>query len=158
MIDKQRLRTFLLGGAIGAFAGVLLTPRSGRELRSNLAERAEEVRERSRETYFEKQEHLQERLAETREGYSGRTGEEPKVSLGTDSPVAEKPEDFTGRPDGRPNLREVSSEGYEESSQTGPDELRRKVQETRARLRERLDAPLRPGNTGRGSVEEKPDE
>lgn len=155
MIDKQRLRTFLLGGAIGALAGVLLTPRSGRELRGNLAERAEEVRERSRETYFETQERLQERLAETREGYSGRAGVDREVSLGPDSPPAEKPETFAGRP----NLREVSSESYadyqEEGSQTKPDELRRKVQETRARLRERLESSRPPGQ---GSIEEEPDE
>ena len=149
MIDKQRLRTFLLGGAIGALAGVLLTPRSGRELRSNLANRAEEARERSRETYFETQERLQERLAEAREGSSGRPARGQEASLRTDSPAVEEPETFVGRP----KLREVSSEDYEEEgAQTKPDDLRRKVQETRARLRERLEGP------GQGPVEKDPDE
>ena len=148
MIDKQRLRTFLLGGAIGALTGILLTPRSGRELRSNLANRAEEARERSRETYFETQERLQERLAQTREGPSSGLGRDPEVSLGPDSPPAE-PEPFTERP----RLREVSSEGYkEEHPDTKPDELRKKVQETRARLRERLEA------SEQGGAKEDPDE
>lgn len=139
MIDKQRLRTFILGGAIGALAGVLMAPRSGRELRSNLANRAEEARERSRETYFEAQERLQERLAETREGaFRGPEREpEPSVSLGAHSPP-EEPGSFAGRP----RLHEVSSEEYgEEPSGTRPEELRRKVQETRNRLRERLESP-----------------
>lgn len=137
MIDKQRLRTFLLGGAIGALAGILFSPRSGRELRSNLANRAGEAREKGRETYFETQERLQERLAETRAGSSTRAGREQEVTLSPDS-QPEEPEAFTERP----RLREVSSEAYrEENSDTRPDELRRKVQETRVRLRERLDAP-----------------
>src|SRR3712207_2501352 len=55
VLDKQRLRTFLLGGAVGILAGILLAPRSGRELRGSIADRAGEARERSRETYFEAQ-------------------------------------------------------------------------------------------------------
>ncbi|CAN5642046.1 hypothetical protein BH24ACT21_BH24ACT21_00330 [soil metagenome] len=148
MIDKQRLRTFLLGGAIGALAGVLLAPRSGRELRSNITNRAEEARERGRETYFETSERLQERLAETREGpfKSPEPESETSVSPGL-SP--EEPTTFTERP----KLREVSSEGYkEEHSDAKPDELRRKVQETRARLRERLEGPEQ------GGTKEDPDE
>lgn len=140
-IDKQRLTTLLLGGAIGALAGVLMAPRSGRELRSNLANRAGEAREKSRETYFETQERLKERMAETREGPYARPEREPEVSLGRDS-IPEQPETFTERP----KLREVSSEDYKEEHKeehpgTSPDELRRKVQETRARLRERLGDP-----------------
>ncbi len=136
-IDKERLRTLLLGGAIGVLAGVLLAPRSGRELRSNLANRAGEAREKSRETYFETQERLQERLAETREDPSSRLARDQEVSFGPDSPP-EEPEPFTERP----RLREVSSEAYRgEHPDTKPDELRRKVQETRARLRERLEGP-----------------
>ena len=68
MLDKQRLRTFVLGGAVGALVGILLAPRSGRELRGSLANRAGEARERGRETYFDAQEQMRERLAEVREG------------------------------------------------------------------------------------------
>ena len=70
MVDKQRLRTFVLGGAVGALVGILLAPRSGRELRGSLANRAGEARERSRERYFGAQEQMRERLAEAREGPS----------------------------------------------------------------------------------------
>ncbi len=148
MIDKQRLRTFLLGGAIGALAGVLLAPRSGRELRSNITNRAGEARERGRETYFETSERLQERLAETREGPFNHPEPEPEASVGPAIPP-EEPATFTERP----KLREVSSEGYkEEHSDAKPDELRRKVQETRARLRERLEGPEQ------GGTKEDPDE
>lgn len=136
MVDKQRLTTLLLGGAIGALAGVFLAPRSGRELRSNIANRAGEVRERSRETYFETSERLQERFAETRGGGFARPEPEPEATLGQDvSP--EEPANFTERP----RLREVSSEvSGEESQDTRSEELRKKVQETRARLRGRLEA------------------
>src|SRR4028119_723700 len=68
VLDKQRLRTFLLGGAAGILAGILLAPRSGRELRGSLANHAGEARERGRETYFDAQEQMRERLAEVREG------------------------------------------------------------------------------------------
>lgn len=141
MIDKQRLRTFLLGGAVGALAGVFLAPRSGRELRSNIANRAGEARERGRETYFEASERLQEKLSETREGTStsAGTGEGTGVSVGSELPSRE-PGSFTGRPE----LREVSSQNYEEeSADLRPDELRRKVQETRSRLRQRLESSHR---------------
>lgn len=148
MIDKQRLRTFLLGGAIGALAGVLLAPRSGREMRSNIANRAGEARERGRETYFEASERLQERLAETREGTSSHLAPEPGASVGADTPP-EEPVAFTERP----RLREVSSESYEEdfegeTTDTRPDELRKKVQETRARLRARLESSGRGDSQG----------
>src|SRR3712207_9531367 len=68
VLDKQRLRTFLLGGAAGILAGILLAPRSGKELRGCVMERAGEAHERSRETLFEARERMQERLPEAREG------------------------------------------------------------------------------------------
>src|SRR5919112_5574883 len=68
VLDKQRLRTFLLGGAAGILAGILLAPRSGKEMRGSVAERAGEARERGRETLFEARERMQERLSEAREG------------------------------------------------------------------------------------------
>jgi gas vesicle protein len=115
VLDKQRLRTFLLGGAAGILAGILLAPRSGKELRSSVMEHAGEARERGRETLFEARERMQERLSEAREGSQQRP-----------------PEDVTPR---RPQLRDVSREveGGEYAGRS--EELRRKVRETRARLK-----------------------
>ncbi|CAN5852393.1 hypothetical protein BH23ACT11_BH23ACT11_09260 [soil metagenome] len=148
MIDRQRLRTFLLGGAVGALAGVLLAPRSGRELRSNVANRAGEARERSRETFYEKQESLQEKLAERRTSTNARREGRNEAPIEAGSP-ASLPENFTERP----RLREVSEDTYdEEPSDTRPDDLRRKVQETRERLRKSLE------RTEQSGVEDDPDE
>jgi gas vesicle protein len=139
VLDRQRLRTFLLGGVAGVLAGILLAPRSGKELRGSIAERAGEARERSRETYFEAQERMRERLAETREGSRPRPEDPGAAGL---SPEVETPV-----VPHKPRLRDVSRDVVEEPGEdTGPgaersEELRRKVQETRARLKERLDGP-----------------
>ena len=137
MVDKQRLRTFVLGGAVGALVGILLAPRSGRELRGSLANRAGEARERSRERYFGAQEQMRDRLAEAREG--ARKPRPDVANLGGPSPLEEEPD----MP--RPRLRDVSKDvvgGSEESAEESADEerseeLRRKVKETRERLRGR---------------------
>jgi gas vesicle protein len=133
VLDKQRLRTFLLGGAAGILAGILLAPRSGRELRGSVRERAGEARERGRETLFEARERMQERLSEVREGSQPR----PPSSAGP------PPEDATASR--RPQLRDVSREGGDEEyagrDAERSEELRRKVRETRARLRGRLEGP-----------------
>jgi gas vesicle protein len=131
VLDRQRLRTFVLGGAVGALVGILLAPRSGKELRGSLANRAGEARERGRETYFDAQEQMRERLAEAREGSRGRS---EGVDLGGSSPASAG----TSRPYLRDVSRDVGSESFEETS--GPeaersDELRRKVRETREKLR-----------------------
>jgi gas vesicle protein len=138
VLNKQRVRTFVLGGAVGALVGILLAPRSGRELRGSLANRAGEVRERGRETYFEAQEQMMERLAEVREGSRQRPD---IVDLG-DSPPTTGEETRTRRP----YLRDVSHGLDEEAAEetASPDaerseELRRKVRETRERLRGRTD-------------------
>ncbi len=138
VLDKQRLRTFVLGGAVGALVGILLAPRSGRELRGSLANRAGEARERGRETYFEAQEQMRERLAEVREGSRQRPGVvDPEVP----SPAAgETP---------RPYLRDVSRDVQEADETANPEaerseELRRKVRETRERLRGRKETDLGP--------------
>ena len=136
MLDKQRLRTFLLGGAAGILAGIFLAPRSGRELRGSIMERAGEARERGRETLFEAQERMQERLAEAREGSPRRAAELP------DSRAEDTPQ--------QPRLRDVSRDVEESESAELSEDLRKKVRETRARLRERLDGSrddhdLRPG-------------
>ena len=143
MLDKQRLRTFLLGGAAGILAGILLAPRSGRELRGSIADRAGEARERGRETYFEAQERMRERLAEAREG-SRRRPEDADLTAGAAGPP---PEDETPvvtqrQPRLRDVSRDVASEEPEEDTGLGAErseELRKKVRETRARLTERLD-------------------
>jgi gas vesicle protein len=131
VLDRQRLRTFVLGGAVGALVGVLLAPRSGRELRGSLANRAGEARERGRESYFDAQEHMRERLAEVREGSRQRP---EVVDLG--GPF---PEDGEAAPS-RPHLRDVSRDIEIVEETESPDagrseELRRKVRETRERLR-----------------------
>ena len=108
-LDKHRLRSFLLGGVAGILAGILLAPRSGKELRSSVLERAGEARERGRETLFEARERMQERLSEAREG-PGPSGPPPE--------------------DAAP-LRDAERS----------EELRRKVRETRARLKGRFEGP-----------------
>jgi hypothetical protein len=128
VLDKQRLRTFLLGGAAGILAGILLAPRSGKELRGSVMQRAGEARERGRETLFEAQERMQERLSEAREGARPET---------TGSP-GPPPEDDNPR---RPPLRDVSREFEGERDAERSEELRKKVRETRARLKGRLDGP-----------------
>jgi gas vesicle protein len=130
VLDKQRLRTFVLGGAVGALLGILLAPRSGRELRGSIADKAGEARERGRETYFEAQEQLRDRLAEAREGPRPEA-----VDLGGPSPGEMRAS--------RPYLRDVSKDVADAAGGT-PDverseELRRKVRETRERLRGRED-------------------
>src|SRR5918998_2985756 len=129
VLDKQRLRTFLLGGMAGVLAGILLAPRSGRELRGSLANRAGEARERGRETYFDAQEQMRERMAEVREGPRGRP---EAVDLGASSPASG--EAGTQRPYLRDVSRDVGSEAVDESAKRS-EELRRKVRETRERLR-----------------------
>ena len=130
MLDKQRLRTFVLGGAVGALVGVLLAPRSGRELRGSLANRAGEARERGRERYFGAQEQMRDRLAEAREG-----SPRPRQDV-ADLGVSSASEEETAA---RPHLRDVSRDvldGPEENAdEERSDKLRRKVKETRERLR-----------------------
>ena len=133
MVDKGRLRTFLLGGAAGLLAGVLLAPRSGKELRGNLADRAGEARERGRESYFDAQENLRERMAASRETRRRPPGEGDAA----DNPVSDVP---PATP--RPRLRDVSSgsdAGEADPAFERSEELRRKVRETREKLRGRRD-------------------
>ena len=168
MIDKQRIRTFILGGAVGALVGIVLAPRSGKEFRGSIADRAGEARDRSRENYFETQERLRERLAGMGEGETRRPMNPEEVSLGTTdpgTPVQEpspepSPEPSAHQPHLR-GLRDVSIEKEEppvelpaqaigQSEDDGPtqdrmgdrsEELRRKVQETRDRLRRQSEDP-----------------
>ena len=133
MVDKQRLRTFVLGGAVGALVGILLAPRSGRELRGSLANRAGEARERGRESYFGAQEQMRDRLAEAREG--SRVPRPDVVDLGGPPSREEEPE--VSRPHLRDVSREVIAGAEERADEERSEELRRKVKETRERLRGR---------------------
>ena len=109
--------------------GILLAPRSGKELRGSLANRAGEARERGRETYFDAQEQMRERLAEVREGSRQRP---EVVDLGDSSPASAEAE--VRRPYLRDVSRDVEPESVEEIAERS-EQLRRKVRETRERLR-----------------------
>lgn len=159
MLDKQRLTTFVLGGVAGALAGILLAPKSGKELRGSIASRAGEARERGRESYFEAQERVQERFAESREWppQRGETTSEqaedplptlgpltaPEPVLGHEPPAEAFPETSAGAPPGPPPLRDVSWDAPRQApgEEPDPEEIRRKIQETRSRLRARLEDP-----------------
>ena len=163
MLDKQRLTTFVLGGVAGALAGILLAPKSGKELRGSIASRAGETRERGRESYFEAQERVQERFAESRERppQRGETTHEqavdplptlgpptaPEPVLGHEPlagvPAEASPETPAGVPPGPPSLRDVSWDATRQApgEEPDPEEIRRKIQETRSRLRARLEDP-----------------
>ena len=156
MVDKQRLGAFVLGGLAGALAGILFAPKSGREFRGSIASRAGEARERSRETYFEAQERWQERIAEVRER-SPRQGETYAEEGAAAEPLASKfapdtPEPEPGPPidmpagttPDPPPLRDASRDVPLTlvGEDPNPEEIRRRIQETRLRLRRgRLDTP-----------------
>ena len=154
VLDRQRLRTFVLGGVVGALAGILFAPKSGKELRGSISSRAGEARERSRETYFEAQERMQERVFRARERSS--FGEEVRVEetgaplpkLGSAAPAEpvldpEPPVEgpLIGAPAGTPPpdpppLRNVSHDAARTPSGEDPDpeKLRRRIREIRTRL------------------------
>ncbi len=144
MIDKQRLRTFLLGGVAGALAGFLLAPRSGKELRGSIANRAGEARERGRETYFEAQERMQERFSRAREHIPRETGPARESVVEKLPRLSSDIEEVSPDP---PLLRDVSRDMPRPSPGEDPEELRRRIQETRLRLRARL---------GEGGAEDVP--
>jgi len=160
MLDKQRLGTFVLGGIAGVLAGILFAPRSGKELRGSIASHAGEARERSRETYFEAQELMRERVSEAREISFGpketraegdAAGPLPRLGVARPMPGPEPPVETPAKtPPGPPALRDVSrdvSSWPASPPDADPEEIRRKIQETRSRLRARLDAP-RDGEDG----------
>ena len=136
-------------------AGILFAPKSGREFRGSIASRAGEARERGRETYFEAQERVQESITEARER-SPRRGEintegavaDPLAELGPPAPEpvldpeapVEVPTKTFPEP---PPLRDVSQDVPETLAVEDPEEIRRRIQETRSRLQRarRLDTP-----------------
>lgn len=170
MLDKQRLRTFLLGGLAGALAGIVFAPKSGKEFRGTIASRAGEAREKGRETYFDAQERMQERASRVRER-PPRSGEshafrdddtepfptlepaapEPSLPEPDLDPLVEAPAEAPVDP---PPLRDVSWSARRDegaaapSPDENPEELRRRIQETRSRLRARLEANREEGAPG----------
>ena len=146
MLDKQKLRTFVLGGIAGALAGVLLAPRSGKELRGSISNRAGEARERGRETYFEAQERMQERFSGAREHIPRETGPARESVVEKLPRLSSDIEEVSPEP---PLLRDVSRDMPRPSSGEDPEELRRRIQETRLRLRARL---------GEGGAEDVPED
>ena len=152
MLDKQRIRTFVLGGIAGALAGILLAPKSGKELRGAITSRAGEARERSRETYFEAHERMQERIARARERslrleetrIEGGAAANPLPNLGPAAPdpvLDPEPPLEAPPPTDPPPLRDASRDVPRPAFGEDPEELRWKVRETRSRLRARLNAP-----------------
>ncbi|MBD0356597.1 MAG: YtxH domain-containing protein [Rubrobacter sp.] len=146
MLDKQKLRTFVLGGIAGALAGVLLAPRSGKELRGSISNRAGEARERGRETYFEAQERMQERFSGAREHIPRETGPARESVVEKLPRLSSDIEEVSPDP---PLLRDVSRDMPRPSPGEDPEELRRRIQETRLRLRARL---------GEGGAEDVPED
>jgi gas vesicle protein len=146
MLDKQKLRTFVLGGIAGALAGVLLAPRSGKELRGSISNRAGEARERGRETYFEAQERMQERFSGAREHIPRETGPARESVVEKLPRLSSDIEEVSPDP---PLLRDVSRDMSRPSPGEDPEELRRRIQETRLRLRARL---------GEGGAEDVPED
>lgn len=141
VLDRQRLKTFLLGGVAGALAGIVLAPRSGRDLRGSVSNRAGEARERSREALFEAQERLRERFAERSEGFESRP-----VGVGGDldaAPGGSAAESEAGEPEAG-GLSGGGSSGPR--SATDSEELRERIRATRNRLGS---GPNGPGGEGR---------
>ena len=134
-MDRARLRTFLLGGAAGLLAGVLIAPRSGRELRGSLTDRAGEARERGRESFFETREGMRERRSALLDR-RGRPAETPRQAPPEEHPVAaSRLRDVSHDPEA---TVEAPAEDPIEGPATGAErseELRKKVRETRERLR-----------------------
>ena len=138
-MDRARLRTFLIGGAAGLLAGVLIAPRSGRELRGSLTDRAGEARERGKESFFETREEMRERRSALLDR-PGRAAAPPHQAAPEPPPVvAPRLRDVSHDPDA---TVEAPVEGLAEDPVEGPatgaersEELREKVRETRERLR-----------------------
>lgn len=135
-MDRQKLGkagTFILGGVAGAVAGILIAPRSGRELRGAMSSRAGEARERGRESYFEARERARERMSGM--GAPGPADEETReMPLGPldETPGEAAPEAATA-PEPAP-LRAVPPEEDAPAEDLDSEALRRRIRQTRERL------------------------
>ena len=146
-MDRQKLGTFVLGGVAGAVAGILAAPRSGRETRGSILNRAGEARERGRESYFE----ARERARERRSGRRGPAGDEPPGMTLGETPGGDAPSDEPAPGDARREggfpLRAVPPEEGAASPEE-LEELRRRIESTRRRLHGRSQGEK--GENGRG--------
>ncbi len=139
MLNRQRIGTFVLGGVAGVLAGILLAPRSGKELRGSITSRVGEARERSRESFFDAQEQAWERFAEVRDRPPSTIAPEHAAGPGSADPIFEThPEEPPGPPPNSPPLRDVSRDA-EPVPGGDLEDLRRRIRETRSRLQKRLD-------------------
>lgn len=145
-MDRQKLGkagTFILGGVAGAVAGILIAPRSGRELRGAVSSRAGEARERGREGYFEARERARERLAgmreprladeDTREMRFGPPEETSAEESPQEEAAAPEPTQLRAVPPQEAPAEEPAPAGEEQDSEA----LRRRIRQTRERLRRR---------------------
>lgn len=148
-MDRQKIGkagTFILGGVAGTIAGILLAPRSGREFMGAVSSRACEARERSREGYFEARERAREHLAGMRDPLPVDE-DTAEMRLGDTFPEEAKAaypvEDSTENPGSHPVpddstwLRSVPPVEEEAAGEEDPEALRRKIRQTRERLRGR---------------------
>lgn len=143
-MDRQKLGTFVLGGLAGAVAGILAAPRSGRETRGSILDRVSETRERGRESYFEAREKARERSQDERLRGASRLsrGRSSEATLGEDAaevPSKEAPQESPATEANGPydaGIRAVTPGESEVSTEQG-EELRRRVERTRQRLRDR---------------------
>jgi len=76
MSGTKFLAGFIVGGAIGALAGILLAPKSGAETRSMIADSAKDLAKRADETVKEIQEKADDVVSDMQ-----RKGEEIKEKL-----------------------------------------------------------------------------
>jgi len=171
MLDRQRVRTFLLGGLAGVVAGLLFAPRSGRETRGSLSTGADAVRERGRETIFGTRERLEERMAARRYRLPRQGGVSPRAASTGPAGEAGMPSSpgMPGAPgtepppEDRPRLRGVPREAPADEPFAAPppgpeteadtEELRRRISETRSRLRERLERGPADADPGEDEAE-----
>src|SRR5918995_1650651 len=131
MLNKQRLTTFVLGGASGAVAGIPPAPQSRGGVRGVTAP---------------------ERAGAPLPTLGSPTvpgpvlGYEPPAG----APAEASPEPPVGATPGPPPLRDVSWDAPRPAPGEEPDpqEIRRKIQETRSRLRARLENPGNEADPG----------
>ena len=145
-MDRARLRTFLLGGAAGPARGCAHRPPQRPRASRLPLHRAGEARERGRESYFETREGMRERRAALRRAARGPSGFLRRGGRADPAPAAQGVSvDPEGPPPSEPSGRACwGTVGEAERS----EELRRKVRETRERLRaSRTWGPRREGRT-----------
>lgn len=141
---KKRLGTFLLGGAVGALAGLFFAPKSGKDLRDTIMSRTEEAAERGREAYFETQDRVAERVAEVRDQVFSQpppsmdeAQHEMQVDEHLDKGTSEDAVNSVTADDEAPG-QEKPLQAQEPHSSGKSEELLKKIEETRARLRQQL--------------------